>query len=161
MSFFSLEPFFMAKNSLEFLSVQALFKRKSVKYCTYRFENENKKFEYIGVLDNLFCENDEVIVASRDNKIILFKNFTQNTDNFKEAFLRALLFMIMLFSACAVFLYFCIAHSFAGIDLGFFVLFFLGFVLSLNNFLKIKKQISILAASSKKEIQDFLQKDKI
>lgn len=159
MSLNSFEPFLSARNSLEFFRIASLTKRKTSKYCIYKLKEnqESQELEYIGVMDNLFGENDELIIARRDRKIVLFKNFTQNTDNFKEAFLRIMLFVILFFVASAVFAVFCVMNSFMVIDIAFFVVFFVGFVASLINFLKINKQIKILSQANKAELQNFLK----
>ncbi|NDJ27308.1 MULTISPECIES: hypothetical protein [unclassified Campylobacter] len=156
MAFMSFEPFFVAQNELIFFHIKELQKKKTSKYCLYKLKDERDELEYIGVLDELFKQNDELILAKRRNKIILFKNFTQNTDNFKEANLRSLLFLILCFVASAVFLVFCFMNDFQMIDIGFFVIFSLAFILSLNNFLKIIKQISMLKMTKKEEIQNFI-----
>ncbi|WP_197051042.1 hypothetical protein [Campylobacter sp. MIT 97-5078] len=158
MAFMSFEPFFVARNELIFFHVKELQKKKTSKYCIYKLKDDRKELEYIGVLDELFKQNDELILAKRMNKIILFKNFTQNTDNFKEASLRSLLFLILCFVASAVFLVFCFMNDFQMIDIFFFAVFTLAFILSLNNFLKITKQSSMLKALKKEEIQAFIDK---
>lgn len=162
MAFMSFEPFLYARSDLRFFTLDVLELKKSGKYTHYTLKTHTKgkeeSFSYTAVGENLFCKGDELVLAVLKNKIILFKNFTQNSNNFKEATLRHTLFMLMLFCMSAVFGAFCVKNGFLAVDIAFFMLFFLGFISLLINFFLLKKQIRILSAVSKEELQEFTQK---
>lgn len=162
MAFMSFEPFLYARSDLRYFELNELSAKKSGKYTLYELQTMTKDkkecFYYTAVSEGVFEKGDELVITNLNNKIILFKNFTQNADNFKEATLRHKIFMLMLFCMSAIFGVFCVKNGFLGIDIAFFMLFFLGFVSSLINFALLKKQIRILNTTSKDEFKDFVTK---
>lgn len=162
MAFMSFEPFLYARSDLRFFTLDLLELKKSGKYTHYKFKTRTKdkeeSFSYTAVGENLFNKGDELVIAVLKNKIILFKNFTQNSNNFKEATLRHTLFTLMLFCMSAIFGAFCVKNGFLAVDIAFFMLFSLGFVSLLINFFLLKKQIHILSTVSKEELKKFAQK---
>lgn len=162
MAFMSFEPFLYARNDLRFFTLDLLELKKSGKYTHYKLKTYTKSkeesFFYTAVGENLFNKGDELVIAVLKNKIILFKNFTHNSNNFKEATFRHVLFTLMLFCMSAVFGAFCVKNGFLAVDIAFFMLFSLGFVSLLINFFLLKKQIRILSTVGKEELKDFTQK---
>lgn len=162
MAFMSFEPFLYARSDLRFFTLDLLELKKSGKYTHYKLKTRTKdkeeSFSYTAVGENLFNKDDELVIAVLKNKIILFKNFTQNSSNFKEATLRHTLFTLMLFCMSAIFGTFCVKNGFLAVDIAFFMLFSLGFVSLLINFFLLKKQIHILSTVSKEELKEFAQK---
>ena len=62
-----------------------------------------EKFSYTALNDGLFSRHDELVITILKRKIILFRNFTRNLDNFKEAKLRHIVFSLLFFCASGVF----------------------------------------------------------
>lgn len=157
MAFMSFEPFLYIKNDLEAFRIKDLELKQGGKYSTYKLKRspkedlQQKELCYTSIIKNLFHENDEIALAKLDSKIIIFRNFTQNKNNFKEALSRHLLFVLLLFCASCVFGVFSFMNNFLAIDLAFFSLFFLGFILSLINLVLLQKQINILKNTNKEE----------
>lgn len=160
MAFMSFEPFLYARCDLRFLQLDEVNIKKSGKYSIYELNNSNKQeiFNYTALNNGLFSKGDELVITILKRKIILFRNFTQNLDNFKEAKLRHIVFSLLLFCASAVFGGFCVKNGFLGVDIAFFMLFLLGFVISLINFGLLKKQIRILSTLSKEDFINYTQK---
>lgn len=152
MVFTSFEPFLYARTDLRFLRLKKVGVKKGGKYCHYELCGEkNELFKHTAVSENLFSENDEIVLTNLRDKIILFKNFSKNLDNFKEAKLRHIVFTLLFFVATCVFTAFCVMNDFAIIDISFFALFFVGFIAALINFNLLRKQIKILSTLSKGE----------
>lgn len=160
MAFMSFEPFLYARCDLRFLCLDEVNVKKSGKYSIYELNNSNKQeiFNYTALNNELFSKGDELVITILKRKVILFRNFTQNLDNFKEAKLRHIVFSLLLFCASAVFGVFCVKNGFLGVDIAFFMLFLLGFVISLINFGLLKKQIRILSTLSKEDFINYTQK---
>lgn len=112
-----------------------------------------EKFSYTALNDGLFSRHDELVITILKRKIILFRNFTRNLDNFKEAKLRHIVFSLLFFCASGVFGAFCVKNGFQSVDIAFFMLFFLGFIMACINYALLKKQIAILSTLEK---QDFI-----
>lgn len=155
----SFEPFLYARSDLRFLTLDEMSAKKSGKYTLYELQTMTKgkkeSFYYTAISDKLFEKGDELVITILKNKIMLFKNFTKNSNNFKEATLRHSIFALMLFCMSAIFGVFCVKNGFLGVDIAFFALFFLAFVSTLINFGLLKKQIRILSTLSKEEFKDY------
>lgn len=163
MAFMSFEPFLYARCDLRFLRLDKVNVKKSGKYSIYELNSLNSQakqeiFNYTALNNELFSKGDELVITILKRKIILFRNFTQNLDNFKEAKLRHIVFSLLLFCASAVFGIFCVKNGFLGVDIAFFMLFLLGFVISLINFGLLKKQIRILSTLSKEDFINYTNK---
>lgn len=159
MAFMSFEPFLYARSDLRFLTLDEFSAKKSGKYTLYELQTmtkgKNESFYYTAISDKLFDKGDEVVITTLKNKVILFKNFSKNSNNFKEATLRHSIFTLMLFCMSAIFAGFCLKNGFLGVDIAFFMLFFLAFVSALINFFLLKKQIRILNGTSKDELKHY------
>ncbi len=118
-------------------------------------EVKKEKFTYTALNNELFAQNDELVITILGRKIILFRNFTRHTDNFKEARLRHTIFSLLFFCASAVFGAFCVKNGFLGVDIAFFMLFLLGFIISLINYALLKRQIAILSTLDKQDFIDY------
>ncbi len=116
-------------------------------------ETCKEKFSYTALNDGLFGKHDELVITILKRKIILFRNFTRNLDNFKEAKLRHIVFSLLFFCASGVFGAFCVKNGFQSVDIAFFMLFFLGFIMACINYALLKRQIAILSTLDK---QDFI-----
>ena len=114
-----------------------------------------EKFTYTALNSELFAQNDELVITILGCKIILFRNFTRLTDNFKEAKLRHTIFSLLFFCASAVFGAFCVKNGFLAVDMAFFMLFLLGFIISLINYALLKRQIAILSTLEKQDFIDY------
>lgn len=162
MAFMSFEPFLYARSDLRFFTLDLLEAKKSGKYTHYKLQTSTKdkteSFSYTALSEDLFARGDELVIATLKNKIILFKNFTRHLNNFKEATLRHTIFTLMLFCMSAIFGGFCVKNGFLAVDIAFFMLFSLGFISTLINFILLKKQIRILSTISKEELKEFTQR---
>ena len=159
MAFMSFEPFLYARSDLRFFTLDEFGVKKSGKYQLYELKNDKQEhFCYTAVSEGLFEKGDELVITNLNNKIILFKNFTKNSNNFKEASLRHTIFTLMIFCMSAIFGGFCVKNGFLGVDIAFFMLFLLAFVSALINFFLLKKQIRILSYTSKDEFKDYINK---
>ena len=118
-------------------------------------EVKKEKFTYTALNNELFAQNDEIVITILGHKIILFRNFTRLTDNFKEAKLRHTIFSLLFFCASAVFGTFCVKNGFLVVDMAFFMLFLLGFIISLINYALLKRQIAILSTLEKQDFIDY------
>lgn len=160
MAFMSFEPFLYARCDLRFLQLDEFDTKKSGKYTLYELcasaKGEKESFFCTAVGEKSFEKGDELVITTLKNKVILFRNFTKNSNNFKEASLRHSVFALMLFCMSAIFGGFCVKNGFLGVDIAFFMLFLLGFVISLINFGLLKKQIRILSTLSKEEFKDYV-----
>ena len=114
-----------------------------------------EKFSYTALNDGLFGRHDELVITILKRKIILFRNFTRNLDNFKEAKLRHIVFSLLFFCASSVFGAFCVKNGFQSVDIAFFMLFFLGFIMACINYALLKKQIAILSTLEKQDFIDY------
>lgn len=162
MAFMSFEAFLYARTNLHFLRLDELSQEKRGKYHKYtlggEFKGKKLNFKCTALGKNLFDKNDEIILTNLKDNIILFRNFSKNLDNFKEAKLRHIVFTLLLFCASSVFMAFCFINNFQIIDISFFALFFIGFIGALINYKLLIKQIKILQSKSKDEIIEFLSK---
>lgn len=162
MAFMSFEPFLYARCDLRFLCLDEVNVKKSGKYTLCELsasaKGEKESFFCTAVGEKSFEKGDELVITTLKNKVILFRNFTKNLNNFKEAKLRHIVFSLLLFCASAVFGVFCVKNGFLGVDIAFFMLFLLGFVISLINFGLLKKQIRILSTLSKEDFINYTQK---
>ena len=126
---------------------------KNSRQKTQNNETCKEKFSYTALNDGLFSRHDELVITILKRKIILFRNFTRNLDNFKEAKLRHIVFSLLFFCASGVFGAFCVKNGFQSVDIAFFMLFFLGFIMACINYALLKRQIAILSTLDK---QDFI-----
>ncbi|OOX94190.1 hypothetical protein BOO83_05535 [Campylobacter coli] len=163
MAFMSFSGFFYARNDLRLFKIEKKSEIKSFFYKDYilaSFKDElnlnNEIFFYQSLKENLFKENDEILISNLGKKIILFRNFTQNSDNFAEAKLKQILLLIFLFLASIFFASLAAINEFGAIDLVFLMICLLLLVMGIINLGLLFKQIRILKSFSKKEMKEFL-----
>lgn len=163
MAFMSFSGFFYARNDLRLFKIEKKSELKSFFYKDYTlasFEDalnlKSEVFFYQSLKEKLFQENDEILVSNLGKKIILFRNFTQNTDNFFEAKLRQ--FSLLLFSLLASVFFASLAaiNEFGVVDLVFLMICLLLFVMSIINLGLLFKQIRIFKSFSKEQMREFL-----
>ncbi|EAH6622475.1 hypothetical protein EI583_09380, partial [Campylobacter jejuni] len=87
---------------------------------------------------------------------ILFRNFTQNCDNFNEAKLKQILLLFFLLLASIFFASLAMINEFGAIDLVFLMICLLLLVMGAINLGLLFKQIRILKSFSKEEMKEFL-----
>lgn len=100
MAFMNFSGFFYARNDLRLFKIEKKNELKSFFYKDYTLSSykdalnlNNEIFFYQSLKEGLFKENDEILVSNLGKKIILFRNFTQNCDNFNEAKLKQILLL--------------------------------------------------------------------
>ncbi|KQH54536.1 hypothetical protein, partial [Campylobacter coli] len=155
--------FFYARNDLRLFKIEKKSEIKSFFYKDYTlasFKDElnlnNEIFFYQSLKENLFKENDEILISNLGKKIILFRNFTQNSDNFAEAKLKQVLLLIFLFLASIFFASLAAINEFGAVDLVFLMICLLLLVMGIINLGLLFKQIRILKSFSKEEMKEFL-----
>ncbi|WP_157656634.1 hypothetical protein [Campylobacter coli] len=163
MAFMSFSGFFCARNDLRLFKIEKKSEIKSFFYKDYTlasFKDElnlnNEIFFYQSLKENLFKENDEILISNLGKKIILFRNFTQNSDNFAEAKLKQVLLLIFLFLASVFFASLAAINEFGAVDLVFLMICLLLLVMGIINLGLLFKQIRILKSFSKEEMKEFL-----
>ncbi|EAK4851866.1 hypothetical protein C2Q24_06055 [Campylobacter coli] len=163
MAFMSFSGFFYARNDLRLFEIEKKSEIKSFFYKDYTlasFKDElnlnNEIFFYQSLKENLFKENDEILISNLGKKIILFRNFTQNSDNFAEAKLKQVLLLIFLFLASVFFASLAAINEFGAVDLVFLMICLLLLVMGIINLGLLFKQIRILKSFSKEEMKEFL-----
>ncbi|ECH5256834.1 hypothetical protein FPW35_02310 [Campylobacter coli] len=163
MAFMSFSGFFYARNDLRLFNIEKKSEIKSFFYKDYTlasFKDElnlnNEIFFYQSLKENLFKENDEILISNLGKKIILFRNFTQNSDNFAEAKLKQVLLLIFLFLASIFFASLAAINEFGAVDLVFLMICLLLLVMGIINLGLLFKQIRILKSFSKEEMKEFL-----
>ncbi|EAK8012691.1 hypothetical protein E7P94_07280 [Campylobacter coli] len=163
MAFMSFSGFFYARNDLRLFKIEKKSEIKSFSYKDYTlasFKDElnlnNEIFFYQSLKENLFKENDEILISNLGKKIILFRNFTQNSDNFAEAKLKQVLLLIFLFLASVFFASLAAINEFGAVDLVFLMICLLLLVMGIINLGLLFKQIRILKSFSKEEMKEFL-----
>ncbi|EAI8731359.1 hypothetical protein NTL77_001630, partial [Campylobacter coli] len=154
---------FYARNDLRLFKIEKKSEIKSFFYKDYTlasFKDElnlnNEIFFYQSLKENLFKENDEILISNLGKKIILFRNFTQNSDNFAEAKLKQVLLLIFLFLASVFFASLAAINEFGAVDLVFLMICLLLLVMGIINLGLLFKQIRILKSFSKEEMKEFL-----
>ncbi|EGK8801818.1 hypothetical protein IO746_001916, partial [Campylobacter coli] len=152
-----------ARNDLRLFKIEKKSEIKSFFYKDYTlasFKDElnlnNEIFFYQSLKENLFKENDEILISNLGKKIILFRNFTQNSDNFAEAKLKQVLLLIFLFLASVFFASLAAINEFGAVDLVFLMICLLLLVMGIINLGLLFKQIRILKSFSKEEMKEFL-----
>ncbi|EAK7330256.1 hypothetical protein FBD98_06625 [Campylobacter coli] len=163
MAFMSFSGFFYARNDLRLFKIEKKSEIKSFFYKDYTlasFKDElnlnNEIFFYQSLKENLLKENDEILISNLGKKIILFRNFTQNSDNFAEAKLKQVLLLIFLFLASVFFASLAAINEFGAVDLVFLMICLLLLVMGIINLGLLFKQIRILKSFSKEEMKEFL-----
>lgn len=163
MAFMSFSGFFYARNDLRLFKIEKKSEIRSFFYKDYTlasFKDElnlnNDIFFYQSLKENLFKENDEILISNLGKKIILFRNFTQNSDNFAEAKLKQVLLLIFLFLASVFFASLAAINEFGAVDLVFLMICLLLLVMGIINLGLLFKQIRILKSFSKEEMKEFL-----
>ncbi|EAI9576514.1 hypothetical protein C3250_04465 [Campylobacter coli] len=163
MAFMNFSGFFYARNDLRLFKIEKKSEIKSFFYKDYTlasFKDElnlnNEIFFYQSLKENLFKENDEILISNLGKKIILFRNFTQNSDNFAEAKLKQVLLLIFLFLASVFFASLAAINEFGAVDLVFLMICLLLLVMGIINLGLLFKQIRILKSFSKEEMKEFL-----
>ncbi|MCX2682576.1 hypothetical protein OQH60_02455 [Campylobacter sp. MIT 21-1685] len=110
-------------------------------------------FSYKSLEEDLFQENDEILALSHGKKIILFKNFTQNTNNFKSFLLSQFILLMFLFVASLFFL-FVVLNSFSFFDLFFLLVCLMLFSISFINLSILIKHICLLKKFDKEKAKN-------
>ncbi|MBZ7972978.1 MULTISPECIES: hypothetical protein [Campylobacter] len=166
MAFMNLNNFFRIKYDFNFLKIE---KKSSIKniilkdYILKSYKDEinpnGETFIYQGIKEQIFKENDEILVLSIGRKIIFFKNLTQNSDNLgeiqtKQSLLLSFLFFGSLFFA-SLFL-----MEFSILDLLFLILCIIVLIASSISTNLLFRHINLLKKFSKEEIKEFLKKRK-
>ncbi|MCH5336733.1 MAG: hypothetical protein J1D99_04865 [Campylobacter sp.] len=164
MAFMNFKGFFYARNDLKLFKIEKVseldgtFYRDYILVCAKDELNlENEIFFYKSIQKDLFRENDEILISNWDKKIILFRNFTRKTNNFKEAVFYQFVLLVFLFIASAFFATLASINEFSAVDLMLFMLCLLLLVMALINFSLLQRQIQILAKSGKENIREFLR----
>ncbi|MBM0637268.1 hypothetical protein LNU06_04390 [Campylobacter sp. VicNov18] len=164
MGFMNFNGFFYARNDLRFFKIAKQNKSKSFFYKNYTLSNlkddlnpNNENFFYQSMKEKLFKENDEILISNLNKNIILFRNFTQNTNNFNEAKLKQISLLVFLFLATIFFASLGVNNDFNTLDLLFLMLCLLLLTMGFINLALLFKQIRILKNSSKEEIKKFLK----
>lgn len=158
MAFMNFNEIFSSKNRLHFFTIEKKNELKLTFISDYTLAVKNeyslKKevFSYKSLQENLFEENDEILAFLRGRKIILFKNFTQNTNNFKTSLLSQYTLLGFLFIATLFFL-FVILNAFSFLDLLFLLACLMLFSVSFINFSVLIKQIRILKDLDKDKVR--------
>lgn len=158
MAFMNFNEIFSSKNRLHFFTIEKKNELKLTFISDYTLAVKNeyslKKevFSYKSLQENLFEENDEILAFLRGRKIILFKNFTQNTNNFKTSLLSQYTLLGFLFIATLFFL-FVILNAFSFLDLLFLLACLMLFSVSFINFSVLIKQIRLLKDLDKDKVR--------
>ncbi len=107
MAFMNFSGFFYARNDLRLFKIEKKNELKSFFYKDYTLSSykdalnlNNEIFFYQSLKEGLFKENDEILVSNLGKKIILFRNFTQNCDNFNEEIKTNIAFIFFIISEC-------------------------------------------------------------
>lgn len=162
MGFMNFDSFFYAKNDLHFLTLSKIIQNKKIHYHyeLYPIKDElnshNQSFYYEDKKPFLFQENDEILLCNLGKKIILFKNYTQNFDNFKVAKMKHFFLVGFLLLMSVLFAYFFKINDFGILYLLLLCCSLVLLVLSLINLGLLFKQIRILKSLSKEEVKKFL-----
>ena len=164
MAFMSFSGFFHARNDLRLFSIDKKSKINSFIFKDYTISSKidvlnlnSEIFSCTSLKNDLFSENDEILISNFGKKIILFKNFTKNTNNFFEAKFKQILLLIFLALASVFFGILAVINKFSGIDLVFLMLCLLLLVIGFINFGLLLKQIRILKNYSKEDMKEFLR----
>ncbi|EIU5835895.1 hypothetical protein L5P16_001756 [Campylobacter jejuni] len=163
MAFMNFSGFFYARNDLRLFKIEKKNELKSFFYKDYTLSSykdnlnlNNEIFFYQSLKEGLFKENDEILISNLGKKIILFRNFTQNCDNFNEAKLKQILLLFFLLLASIFFASLAMINEFGAIDLVFLIICLLLLVMGAINLGLLFKQIRILKSFSKEEMKEFL-----
>ncbi|MBC5857333.1 hypothetical protein Cjcuy013_02920 [Campylobacter jejuni] len=163
MAFMSFSGFFYARNDLRLFKIEKKNELKSFFYKDYTLSSckddlnlNNEIFFYKSLKEGLFKENDKILVLNLGKKIILFRNFTQNYDNFNEAKLKQILLLFFYCLASVFFASLAMINEFGVIDLVFLMICLLLLVMEVINLVLLFKQIRILKSYSKEEMKEFL-----
>ena len=143
MEFLSLNNFLNHKNTFLRAKISKC-EETNYRYSNYKLVLNNENLEYKSIERNILSTNDEIACFKRDGKIILFRNLSKNTNNFKEAKIRVSLLFMICFCAFLCFLFLYFYNNFMFIDLFFLCVFFTFFLLSFWNSFNIYKQIKRL-----------------
>ncbi len=164
MVFTNFKGFFYARNELRLFRIEKVNELDSTLYRDYtlvcakdEFNFQNELLTYKSIKKGFFKENDEILVSNLDKKLVLVKNFTQKTDNFKEALAYQFVLLGFLFFATVFFAVLSGINEFSAVDLIFFMLCLLLLVMALINFSLLRKQIQILNRLDKERVREFLK----
>ena len=163
MVFMNFNGFFHARNDLRLFHIVKKNELKFFIFSDYTLASKSDEinfkseiFSYQSLKSNLFKENDEILISNSGKKIILFRNFTQNTNNFSEAKLRQIILLLFLFFAAVFFAALAMINGFGIVDIVFLIICLLLLVVGFINLGLLLRQIHIFQSFSKKEMKEFL-----
>lgn len=166
MAFMNLNKIFRINYDFNFFKIEKKSDIKNIilkDYILKSYKDElnpnGETFIYQGIKEQVFKENDEILILNIGRKIIFFKNLTQNSDNLgeiqtKQSLLLSFLFFGGLFFASLFLIQFNIT------DLLFLILCIIVLIASSISTNLLFKHINLLKKFSKKEIIEFLKKRK-
>ena len=164
MAFMNFKGFFYARNDLRLLKIEKVSQLDGAFYKDYtlvcvkdELNTKSEIFSYKSFKKDLFKENDEILISNWNEKIILFRNLTQKTHNFKEALLYQFILLGFLLLASAFFALLTSINEFSAVDLFFFMLCLVLLIMAFINFSLLQKQIRILTRFDKESIREFLK----
>lgn len=160
MAFTSFDPFFAAKYRVKIATIKSVHQRKHRKTFFYDLEFANgKRAEFIGK-ETQFRANDAILYLDRRGKIELFRNFTQNENNFKQEQNKQFTSLIITFLALFCFAFLCVLNDFLVVDVVLFFIFLFLFLMYGFKFYVFKKQIQILANSDQNALCERFLKER-
>ncbi|TKX31525.1 hypothetical protein [Campylobacter estrildidarum] len=167
MAFTNLNKLFYLKYEVELFKIERQSNIKNIiskDYILKSFKDElnpnGDTFTYQGIKQYTFKENDEILILHLDKKIIFFKNFTQNLDNFNEIQTKQGLLLAFLFLVSIFFISLATIDQFKIIDLIFFIICIILLIVSFINANLLFKHINIFKNFFKEDVKEFLKKRK-
>ncbi|MBZ7963743.1 hypothetical protein [Campylobacter sp. 2457A] len=166
MAFMNLNKIFRVNYDFNFFKIEKKSDIKNIilkDYILKSYKDElnpnGETFIYQGIKEQVFKENDEILILNIGRKIIFFKNLTQNSDNLgeiqtKQSVLLSFLFFGSLFFASLFLIQFNLT------DLFFLILCIIVLIASSISTNLLFKHINLLKKFSKEEIREFLKKRK-
>ncbi|TKX32960.1 hypothetical protein [Campylobacter aviculae] len=166
MAFMNLNKIFRVKYDFNLFKIEKKSDIKNIILKDYilkaykdEFNPNGETFVYQGIKDQIFKENDEILILNISEKIIFFKNLTQNSDNFSEIQMKQSLLLSFLFFVSLFFISLFIME-FSIIDLFFLAICIIILITSSISTNLLFKHISLLKKFSKEEMKEFLKKRK-
>ena len=165
MAFMNFDIFLYARTDLRLFKIQDLEIFQNENIFSYKIKptkNDintfNESFFYHDKNDKIFNINDEILISKLNNKIILFRNYTQNSDNFKKAKNTHFKNLAIFFIISLLCIFFTILNNFGIVDLFLMLISLLLLTMCFINLRLLNKQIRILQNYSQKEMKHFLKK---
>ena len=151
-----------ARNDLRYFQLKSV-QKDAIFYTLHSKQDAlNPNFEsfyYKSKKPYHFKENDTILLCNLNKKIVLFRNLTQNEDNFKEAKMRHFCFLGFLGFFAVLFAFFASVNAFAPLYLILLSVNLILLVLGFINLGLLFKQIRILKTSDKSLIEAFLKQN--